>query len=161
VGKVTDVKVLHCISSLSKSSKVIEGVLRFDVRPSGSRGSAGVHSCTAIGFAESGVSVAVDFFVAAASNSRVRFLRAIFCLRSRWNLDLSPFTADILDSFERVSEFHDAARQGRSQLREHHLRTLPARHGLQRALALAFAGARYALDLSIAKAQYIRAYLRR
>jgi hypothetical protein len=83
VGKITDVKVLHCISSLSKSSKVIEGVLRFDGRPSGSRGSAGVHSCTAIGFAETGASVAFDFFVAAASNSRLRFLRAMFCFRSR------------------------------------------------------------------------------
>jgi hypothetical protein len=62
---------------------VIEGVLRFDVRPSGSRGSAGVHSCTAIGFAETGASVAFDFFVAAVSNSRVRFLRAMFCFRAR------------------------------------------------------------------------------
>jgi len=55
--------------------------------------------------AETGASVDFDFLVAAASNSRVRFLRAIFCLRARWNLDLSPFTADILDSFDRVSEF--------------------------------------------------------
>jgi hypothetical protein len=104
---------------------------------------AAVHSCTAIGFAETGALVGFDFFVAAASNSRVRFLRAIFCLRSRWNLDLSPFTADMLDSFERFSEYHDAARQGWSYLREHHLRTLPARHSLERTVALASAEASY------------------
>jgi len=32
------------------------------------------------------------------NNSRVRCRRAIFCLRSRWNLDLSPLRPDILNS---------------------------------------------------------------
>jgi hypothetical protein len=58
VGKVTDVKVLHCISSLSKSSKVIEGVLRFDVRPSGSRVSGRARSACAA-FAENGTRVII------------------------------------------------------------------------------------------------------
>lgn len=32
------------------------------------------------------------------SSSRLRFRRAIFCLRSRWNRDLSPLRADIMNS---------------------------------------------------------------
>ena len=98
---------------------------------------AAVHSCTAIGFAETGASVGFDFLFTAASNSRVRFLRAIFCLRSRWNLDLSPFTADILDSFEQVSEFDDGARHGTTGLRERHLRAAAAKQSSRCNLAVA------------------------
>src|SRR5579864_3027632 len=44
VGQIADIQILHCISSLSKSSKV--GAAFFDGRPSKSRGGAGL-SCIA------------------------------------------------------------------------------------------------------------------
>ena len=36
-------------------------------------------------------------------SSLVRFRRAIFCLSSRWNLVLSPFRADMLNSYRLVN----------------------------------------------------------
>ncbi|PYQ44315.1 MAG: hypothetical protein DMG99_04310 [Acidobacteria bacterium] len=104
---------------------------------------AAVHPCTAIGFAETGASVGFDFLVAAASNSRVRFLRAMFCLRSRWNLDLSPFTADILDSFDRVSEFL-TERATAGTVARASFADCAARQSLQQNPALAFGEAYYA-----------------
>jgi hypothetical protein len=44
------------------------------------------------------VSADLFFMAVACSSARARFRRAIFCLRSRLNLDLSPFCADIMDS---------------------------------------------------------------
>jgi hypothetical protein len=46
-------------------------------------GKRSVHDGTAFGFAGTGASIDFTFLLAAANNSRVRFLRAIFCLRSR------------------------------------------------------------------------------
>jgi hypothetical protein len=47
VGKITDVKILHCISSLSNSSKVLDSMQRFDARFPGSRASGRSRSACA------------------------------------------------------------------------------------------------------------------
>ena len=54
-----------------------------------------VHAAADLGCARTVVSADLRAFAARSSNSRVCFRRAIFCLRSRLNLDLSPFRADI------------------------------------------------------------------
>jgi hypothetical protein len=70
VGQVADVKVLHCISSLNKSSYFY---------------------CFA---AAAGLACEVIF----CSISRLRFRFAAFCFRTRLNLALSPFTLDMIHS---------------------------------------------------------------
>lgn len=54
-----------------------------------------VHADADLGCARTVVSADLRAFGALTSNSRVCFRRAIFCLRSRLNLDLSPFREDI------------------------------------------------------------------
>ena len=60
-------------------------------------------------------------FTARCSSSCVRFRRAIFCFRSRLNLDLSPFRADMVNSRceegEPALDLHDLRSIARTRLK--------------------------------------------
>jgi hypothetical protein len=75
-----NVKALHRNSTFSKSSSLIDVAICFDGRPRG------------LWCAD------LRAFAVRSSSSWMRFRRAIFCLRSRLNLDLSPFRADMMNS---------------------------------------------------------------
>jgi hypothetical protein len=49
------------------------------------------HADTAFGFETDAAAPSAELF----NSSRVRFRRAIFCFRSRWNLALSPLIPDM------------------------------------------------------------------
>jgi hypothetical protein len=103
--QITYIQIFHYSSSLRKSSKI--RAARLNSLNAKSRLQANPMSMlrpryaqATVGFFSEADAFAAVFAGGAVwlNNSRFRILRASFCFRTRLNLDLSPFTPDMMDS---------------------------------------------------------------